>query len=51
MRYREAFLPWGLRSSEFPDLKQITEFSVLLKHKPVDQLPCVASILPRHPLR
>jgi hypothetical protein len=39
MLYREAFLSWGIRGTEFPDLKQVTDFSVLLKHKPAQEAP------------
>jgi hypothetical protein len=32
MLYRDALLDWGLRGTEFPDMKEITDFTVRIKN-------------------
>jgi len=39
MLYRDALSWWGLRGSEFPDLKEITDFAVLIKNKGAREFP------------
>lgn len=38
MLYRDALGWWGLRDREFPDLKEITDFSVMIRERPPNAL-------------
>jgi hypothetical protein len=34
MLYRDALAFWGRRGDEFPDLKEITDFTVMIQQQP-----------------